>query len=304
MRPGRPVLRDGRPVTGVQNCAMGGTIEVGERVQPPNMTAGVQAELAHAARISILGELAAWIAHEVSQPLTAIESNNEASLLWLAHSPPNIEAVRALAARTAAEVQRAADIIHRIRSMVLRTSPEHESTAINPMIEEAILFLRHELQRNLVKTSLQLDSGLPTVLGDRVQLQQVIINLAVNAIQAMAADGGAIRELAIRTATTPERGVLIEVEDTGPGIAHDVLGRLFESFFTTKATGIGMGMGLAICRSIIEAHGGRIFAISRADREGACFFVVLPISPTAGPPDGPRPSRRSADPPPKPASPG
>jgi C4-dicarboxylate-specific signal transduction histidine kinase len=276
---GRPVLRGVQPVTDEQNVTLFGLINVSERVQVPNMPADVQAEIAHAARISILGELAASIAHEVSQPLTAIESNTEASLLWLAHSPPNIEAVRELAARTAAEVQRAADIIHRIRSMVLRTSPEQESTAINPMIEEAVLFLRHELQRNLVETSLQLGPGLPTVLGDRVQLQQVIINLAVNAIQAMAAVGGAVRELAIRTAATPEDGVLIEVEDMGPGIAHDLLERLFESFFTTKAT--GMGMGLAICRSIIEAHGGRIAAANREDRAGARFSILLPIPPTA-----------------------
>lgn len=268
-------------MTGNENITLLELVRVSGRVQPPNMRAGVQAEIAHAARISILGELAASIVHEVSQPLTAIESNTAASLLWLAYSPPNIEAVRELAARTAAEVQRAADIIHRIRSMVLRTNPEQESTAINPMIEEAVLFLRHELQHKLVETSLQLSPGLPTVLGDRVQLQQVIINLAVNAIQAMAAVGGTERELVIRTATTPERGVLIEVEDTGPGIAHDVLGRLFESFFSTKATGIGMGMGLAICRSIIEAHGGRIAAANRGDRAGARFSVLLPIPPAA-----------------------
>ena len=250
-------------------------------MQPPNVPAGVQAEIAHAARISILGELAASIAHEVSQPLTAIESNTAASLLWLAHSPPNVEAVRELAARTAVEVQRAADIIHSIRSMVLRTSTEQKSTEINSMIKEAVLFLQHELKRNLVKTSLQLGPGLPTVFGDRVQLQQVIVNLAVNAIQAMAAVGGAVRELGIRTGTTSERGVLIEVEDTGPGIAHDVLERLFESFFTTKAAGVGMGMGLAICRSIIEAHGGRIAAANRKDRAGARFSILLPIPRTA-----------------------
>ena len=254
-------------------------INVSERAQPADMSAGIQAGIAHAARISILGELAASIAHEVSQPLTAIESNTEASLLWLAHSPPNIDAVRELAARTAAEVQRAADIIHRIRSMVLGTSPEPESTAINPMIEEAMLFLRHELQRNLVTTSLQLGHGLPPVFGDRVQLQQVIINLTVNAVQAMAATGGPLRVLAIRTATMPERHVLIEVEDTGPGIEADVIGRLFESFFTTKAT--GMGMGLAICRSIIEAHGGRIVAANREDCTGARFSILLPMPPAA-----------------------
>jgi C4-dicarboxylate-specific signal transduction histidine kinase len=256
-------------------------IDMSDGVQANNVPAAVQAEIAHAARISVLGELAASIVHEVSQPLTAIESNTQASLLWLEHSPPNIEAVRELAARTAAEVQRAADIIQRIRSMVLRTNPEPEGTAINPMIEEAVLFLQHELQRNWVETSLQLAPGLPTVLGDRVQLQQVIINLAVNAIQAMAAVEGTVRRLAIRTASTSEGDILIEVADTGPGIADNVLGRLFESFFSTKAPGLGMGMGLAICRSIIEAHGGQIAAANRQDRAGARFSIRLPTPRTA-----------------------
>ena len=267
----------GRTVTGERNLTLLGLIEGNAPVQPPTVPDCVQAEIARAARISVLGELVASIAHEVSQPLTAIESNTQASLLWLMHEPPNIEVVRELAARTAAEVQRAADIIDRIRSMVLRASPELGSTAINPMIEEAAIFLRHEIQRNRVEASLQLAPSLPTVLGDRVQLQQVVINLAVNAIQAMATSGGVVRELAIRTAVTPEGGVLIEVEDTGPGIADDVLKQLFESFFTTKTA--GMGMGLAICRSIIEAHGGRIAAANRVDRPGARFAILLPLPP-------------------------
>jgi C4-dicarboxylate-specific signal transduction histidine kinase len=253
-------------------------IDVGNSVQVQNMPPGVRAKIAHAARISVLGELAASIAHEVSQPLTAIESNTEASLLWLAHSPPNIQAVRELAAQTAAEVQRAADIIHRIRSMVLRTTPDQESTSINPIIEESVLFLRHELQRNRVETSLQLGLDLPPVLGDRVQLQQVIINLTINAVHAMAAVETTVRELAISTSARNERDVLIEVEDTGPGIEQAVIGRLFESFFTTKAT--GMGMGLAICRSIIEAHGGWIAVANRQDRAGARFSIHLPVPPT------------------------
>jgi C4-dicarboxylate-specific signal transduction histidine kinase len=251
-------------------------VDASHGVQPP----GIEAEIAHAARISVLGELAASIAHEVSQPLTAIENNNEASLLWLAHSPPNIEAVRELAARTAVEVQRAANVLHRIRLMVLRTNPEQEreSIAINATIEEAVLFLRHELQSNRIETSLQLAPGLPSVLGDRVQLQQVIINLAVNAIQAMAAVGGTARQLAIRTDAASEGDIVIHVEDTGPGIAHDVIGRLFESFFSTRAASLGMGMGLAICRSIIEAHGGRIAAANRQDRAGARFSMLLPTT--------------------------
>jgi C4-dicarboxylate-specific signal transduction histidine kinase len=235
----------------------------------------VQAEMAHAARVSVLGELTASIAHEVSQPLTAIESNTEASLTWLQHSPPNLEEVRELSIQTAAEVQRAADIIHRIRSMALRAAPEHEEIEVNAIITEAMLFLRHELQRNEVKISLRLGADLPPILADRVQLQQVIVNLAVNAVQAMAHADNNPREVRLTTAVTADRhNVTIEVVDSGPGISSEALPHLFESFFTTKST--GMGMGLPICRSIIEAHGGEISVGRRDGGRGACFIILLP----------------------------
>jgi PAS domain S-box-containing protein len=265
------------PVTGEQNVSIVGLIDVSDRVKAQEMLARVQAEIAHAARVSVLGELTASIAHEVSQPLTAIETNTEASLLWLERSPPNIDEVRELSARTVAEVQRAADIIDRIRSMAIRAAPEQKSVALNPIIEEAMLFLRHELQRNQVSVSLQLGSDVPGVFGDRVQLQQVVVNLAVNAIQAMTLANGTPRILTVRTAATTDGGVMLEVEDAGPGIADDAFGRLFESFFTTKAT--GMGIGLTICRSIIEAHGGRISVNNRTDRSGARFTILLPSQP-------------------------
>ncbi len=266
------------PVTGEQNVTLLGMIDISDRVKAQMMLAQLQAEIAHAARVSVLGELTASIAHEVSQPLTAIEANTEASLLWLARSPPNIDEVRELSARTAAEVQRAADIIHRIRSMVIRASPEQKSVDLNRLIEEAMLFLRHELQRNEIEASLRLGQSLPHILGDRVQLQQVIVNLAVNAVQAMASVENSQRQLTIETAATSDDHVLMKVSDTGPGIANDVLQRLFESFFTTKAT--GMGIGLPVCLSIIEAHGGRISAGNREDRPGARFTIHLPIAPS------------------------
>jgi C4-dicarboxylate-specific signal transduction histidine kinase len=217
--------------------------------------------------------LTASIAHEVSQPLTAIESNTEASLTWLRHSPPNIEEVRELSVQTAAEVQRAADIIHRVRSMALRAAPEHDDIEVNTVIKEAMLFLRHEFQRNDVKTSLSLATGMPTILADRVQLQQVIVNLAVNAMHAMAHSSP--REVCLTTAVSADRrNVMIEVSDTGPGISNEALPHLFDSFFTTKST--GMGMGLPICRSIIEAHGGQISLANREDGKGASFSILLP----------------------------
>jgi C4-dicarboxylate-specific signal transduction histidine kinase len=237
--------------------------------------AQLQVEIAHAARISILGELTASIAHEVSQPLTAIGTNTEAMQLWLECSPPNLDEVRELMARTAAEVQRAAGIIHRIRAMAARSAPEQAQVAINPVIEEAMLLLRHELQRNSVRASLHLEDHLPEILGDRVQLQQVIVNLAVNAIQAMSNTESTARKLLVSSSLITEKWVHIAVEDTGPGIAPESHDRVFERYFTTKSA--GMGIGLSICRTIIEAHRGRIDVANRAESEGARFRIVLPI---------------------------
>jgi C4-dicarboxylate-specific signal transduction histidine kinase len=236
-----------------------GLTEVSDRVRGPKMLAQLQGEIAHAARISTLGELAASIAHEISQPLTAIGSNIEATQLWLEGSPPNLEEVRELTARTAAEVQRAADIIHRIHAMAVRSAPKRVHTAINPVIKEAMLFLRHEL---------------PEILGDPVQLQQVIVNLGVNAIQAMNNTEIATRQLLISSSLIADQCVHITVEDTGPGIASELRDRVFESFFTTKSA--GMGIGLPICQTIIEAHRGRIDLAHRLDSRGAQFEIVLP----------------------------
>jgi C4-dicarboxylate-specific signal transduction histidine kinase len=238
------------------------------------MLTQLQGEIAHAARLSILGELTASIAHEVIQPLTAIGTNIEATQLWLERPPLNLEEVRELTARTAAEVQRAADIIHRVRAMAVRSAPEQLRMTINPVIEEAMLFLRHELQRNSVGVSLHLEDHLPDIQGDRVQLQQVIVNLAVNAIQAMNNTEITARQLLISSSLITDNWVHITFEDTGPGIAPESRDRVFESFFTTKSG--GMGIGLPICRTIIEAHRGRIDVANRSDSCGALIEIVLP----------------------------
>jgi C4-dicarboxylate-specific signal transduction histidine kinase len=251
-----------------------GLTEVSDCVRGQRKLAQLQEEIAHAARILTLGELAASIAHEISQPLTAIGSNIEATQLWLEGSPPNLEEVRQLTARTAAEVQRAADIIHRIHAMAVRSTPKRVPTAINPVIKEAILFLRHELQQNSVRVSLHLEDHLPEILGDPVQLQQVIVNLGVNAIQAMNNTEIATRQLLISSSLIADQCVRITVEDTGPGIASELRDRVFESFFTTKSA--GMGIGLPICQTIIEAHRGRIDLAHHLDSRGAQFKVVLP----------------------------
>jgi C4-dicarboxylate-specific signal transduction histidine kinase len=234
----------------------------------------LQGEIAHAARLSILGELTASIAHEVIQPLTAIGSNVEAMQLWLERLPLNLEEVRELTARTAIEVQRAADIIHRVRAMAVRSAPEQLRMSVNPVIEEAMLFLRHELQQNSIGVSLHLEDHLPEIRGDRVQLQQVIVNVTVNAIQAMNNIEITARRLLISTSLITDNWVYITFEDTGPGIASESRDRVFETFFTTKSG--GMGIGLPICRTIIEAHRGRIDVANRSGSGGALIKIVLP----------------------------
>jgi C4-dicarboxylate-specific signal transduction histidine kinase len=255
--------------------------EVSGRMHRQKMLTRVSGEIARAARISMLGELAASIAHEISQPLTAIGSNTEATQLWLGSSAPNLDEVRELTARTAAEVQRAADIIHRIRAMVMHSATEQIRMAVNPVIEDAILFLGHELQRNCVGVSLHLEDHLPEILGDRVQLHQVIVNLAVNAIQAMSDTEITTRQLLINSSLTTDNWVRVSVEDTGPGIAPDWRDCVFERFFTTRSE--GMGIGLPICRTIIEAHRGRIDLASCSNSCGAHFKIVLPSCLTKSP---------------------
>jgi PAS domain S-box-containing protein len=256
---------------GQEALGLGCLVDVSDRVKAQTMLAEVQAEFAHAARVSMLGELTASIAHEINQPLGAILTNGEAALLWLKRPQPNLDELRALAARTIADARRAAEIIRRIRDMATRAETERSRVALNVVIEDVLLFLNPELKKNDVETTLDLASDLPDVMGDRVQLQQVFANLAINAIQAMA--GQEDRRLVIRTGRMDEGVVRAEIEDTGHGIPPENMNQLFQSFFTTKRG--GMGIGLAVCRSIIEAHGGRIEAANQAGG-GARFRFTLP----------------------------
>ncbi|MEI9995634.1 MAG: ATP-binding protein [Rhizomicrobium sp.] len=247
-------------------------VDISDRVQAQAMLAKVQAEFAHAARVSMLGELTASIAHEVNQPLGAILTNGEAALRWLSRPEPDLTELRALSTRTVSDAHRAADIIRRIRSMATRGQPEQEPLGLNGVVEDVMLFLQPELRRQNVEAILQLAADLPDVVGDRVQLQQVFANLAVNAMHAMT--DSERHRLTIRTFSKDERTICAEVTDTGPGIAAEHMPQLFQSFFTTK--GGGMGIGLAICQSIVEAHGGRIEAENAANG-GACFRFTLPV---------------------------
>lgn len=249
-----------------------GVIDISERVRAQAMLRQVQAEFAHAARVSMLGELTASIAHEINQPLAAIATNASAGLRWLDRSEPDLDEVRALTQRIIADAQRAADIISRVRTMAGHRAPETAPIAVNGVVEEAMLFLVHELQAHQVALRLVLARGLPPVMADRVQVQQVIVNLAVNAIQAMAQSANAARALIIST-NAQDDIVQIDVEDSGPGVDLAQQQRLFESFFSTKSN----GMGLPICRSIVESYGGALSVRNRAEG-GACFTVTLPVA--------------------------
>jgi PAS domain S-box-containing protein len=248
-----------------------GVVDISARKQAETALQQVQAEFAHAARVSMLGELTASIAHEVNQPLAAIATSGAASLRWLAAETPDLAEVRDLSERIVADARRAGAIIGRIRSMAERREPERLSLSLNTLVTDVVAFLDHELRAQAVIPDLRLEAQLPLALVDRTQMQQVVVNLAVNAMQAMASSDE--RRLGIVTALLPDGRISLVVEDTGPGLP-DESNRLFDGFYTTKAN--GMGMGLPICRSIVEAHGGTIVA-ANAD-SGAQFTVILPAA--------------------------
>jgi C4-dicarboxylate-specific signal transduction histidine kinase len=234
----------------------------------------VQADFAHAARVSMLGELTASIAHEVNQPLAAIATNGEVGLRLLNRSKPDPAELREIVTCVVSDARRATDIIGRVRMMATRQAPEQTLLSVDEVIREALLFLRHEVQSHGLTVTHHPDPAAPKVLGDRTQLQQVFVNLTANAIQAMTQMETTRRTLVVRTTLSDPNTLCCTVEDSGPGIKADDLDRLFDSFFTTK--GSGMGLGLAISRSIIEAHGGYIRADNESAFGGARFSFTLP----------------------------
>jgi PAS domain S-box-containing protein len=250
-----------------------GFIDITDSVQTRKKLQGMQAELAHAARLSVLGELAASIAHEVNHPLAAVATNGEAGLRWLNRAEPNIAEASDAIRRIVANARRASDIIAGIRSMASRRAPQEAPLALNEVIREALQCVQHELQSKQIEVLLDPAPKLPPVLADQVQLQQVIVNLIVNGAQAMATVDDRPRRLAIRSREDETGQVLLSVQDSGGGIDPEHANRLFEAFFTTKSN--GMGMGLSICRTIIERYGGRIWASSNSG-PGATFQFSLP----------------------------
>jgi PAS domain S-box-containing protein len=253
-----------------------GIVDISQRIRAQEMLNRMQADFAHAARVSVLGELTASIAHEVNQPLAAIAANGEVGLRLLARPDPDLAELHELTESVVADARRASDIIARIRTMAAREAPGRELIALDDLIREALLFLRHEVQSRAVAVSHYVAPAAVKVLADRTQLQQVIVNLAVNAMHAMAQAGSAERRIAIRTVLIEPAVLRCIVEDSGPGIAPEHLPRLFDSFFTTKQG--GMGMGLPICQSIIEVHGGRITAENGGAAGGARFSFTLPVA--------------------------
>lgn len=233
-----------------------------------------QCELAHVTRVTSLGELAASIAHEVNQPLTAITSSGEACRRWLDRPVPDLEEARQSLDRIIASACRASEVISRIRTLSRRCDPLRQTESLDDIVNETLGLMQREIKQNKITLKVELNGLTAVISADRVQLQQVIINLIVNACQAMQSTAVADRKLQVRTWVENSKAVL-EVSDQGSGIAADVMPSLFNPFFTTKEN--GMGMGLSICRSIIDFHGGRIWATSVAS-QGTSFLFALPVA--------------------------
>ncbi|RWC58458.1 ATP-binding protein [Mesorhizobium sp.] len=249
-------------------------VDITERRHAQDAIQQAHAELAHAARVATLGELTASIAHEVSQPLMAIVTNGEAGMRWLRRDPPNLEEVETALGRAVAEGRRASDIVKRIRAF-LKKAPSHRGELVlSVLVEDATALVQRELARANVQLQVDIQAGIPNVRGDRIQLQQVLVNLMINAAHAMSAQTGP-RLLFIGVVQNSSKSVEITVRDTGPGVSEEHLQRLFEPFFSTKRD--GMGMGLAICRTTVQAHGGRL-AIESQPGMGATFRVTLPVT--------------------------
>ncbi|WP_245479705.1 sensor histidine kinase [Hansschlegelia zhihuaiae] len=265
--------RQGAPVAVLETHT-----DVTERKRARQAMREAQAELAHAVRVSTLGELSASIAHEVKQPLTAIVTSGEAAARWLRRDVPDLAEASAAVARAVAEGKRAAQVVDRIRTFLTKDATFRAGVDLAALLEEAAGLVEHELQKHDVLLEMEIAPDLPPIEGDPVRLQQVAVNLLVNAAQAMSGQAD-VRRLSLRAARDADcDGVLVAVSDSGPGLPGDDFEGVFRPFFTTRPE--GMGMGLAICRSTIEAHGGRLWA-ENGSGGGAVFSFTLPV-PAAG----------------------
>jgi two-component system, LuxR family, sensor kinase FixL len=245
-----------------------------ERQEAERRIQDLQVELLHASRLSIMGQMASTMAHELNQPLTAITNYLEAGRQQLATGIGGPERISEMMEKAIAQAQRAGDVIRRLRGFISKGETERRIQSLNRLVEEALALALVGARQRGVHTSLDLDHRLPPVFVDHVQIQQVVLNLVRNAVEAM--EQVERRELTIGTRTIPGQGMAeVTVADTGPGIAPELVDRLFQPFVTTKAT--GMGLGLSICREIVEAHDGRLTAASAA-AGGTVFRVILPVA--------------------------
>jgi PAS domain S-box-containing protein len=265
---GKPVFDAEGRFSGYRGVAR----DITERQRAEEALRQAQAELAHVARLTTLGELTASIAHEINQPLGAVVNNASACVRWLAAQ--NLEEARQSAARVVADGHRAAEIIGRIRGLAKKAPLQKEWLDLNATIRDVIALARSEVQRNGVAVETHLAGDVPLILGDRVQLQQVLLNLLMNAIEAVSGLGAGPRALWVSSERVAATEVVVAVRDTGPGLDPQSLDRLFEAFYTTKPH--GLGLGLAISRSIVEAHGGRLWATAHTPH-GAVVQFTLPI---------------------------
>jgi NO-binding membrane sensor protein with MHYT domain len=245
-----------------------------ERKRAEEALRQAQSDLAHVTRVTTLGELTASIAHEVNQPLAAVVTNAEACLRWLDRGTPNLDEARRALERIIEDGNRAGEVIRHLRALSSKTETEKAPLDINDVVNEVIALVQHQLLSHRVSLRTELAPALPMVLADRVQLQQVIINLVINGIEAMQPVTDRPRELVIRSHLVEAQQVLVVVKDCGVGISAENADQLFNAFFTTKSS--GMGMGLSICRSIIEAHGGRLSGSGDVG-PGATFQFALPV---------------------------
>ena len=264
----------GRAVNAADLDFVGAIRDITERMQAEEGLRQAQDDLARINRATTMGELTASLAHEVNQPISGTLINAKVCQRMLERDEPDLNEVRAVFGRIVRDTQRAADVIARIRSQFMRGEPNREVLDVNEIIQETIALLRGEAMRCKVSVRTELEADLPRIVGDRVQLQQVAMNLIVNGIEAMK-DGGQIREMLISSQSAENEQILVSISDTGMGFPPELAEQIFRAFFTTKPH--GTGMGLRICRSIIESHGGRLWAVGTPGR-GASFHWSLPVA--------------------------
>jgi PAS domain S-box-containing protein len=253
---------------------VGTVIDITERKRAEESVRQAQSDLARVNRVTTMGELTASLAHEVNQPIAAAVTNAKTCLRWLTREHPDVDEARAAAMRIVNDGTRAAEIIKRVRLLFKKETSERELVGIDEVAEEMVVLLRGEAMRYSISLKTELEANTPQVMADRVQLQQVLMNLMINGIDAMK-DVVGTRELTIKSQRAENDQILVSVNDTGVGLPAQQASQVFEAFFTTKPH--GTGMGLAISRSIVESHGGRLWAANNSPR-GASFYFVLPAN--------------------------